>query len=286
MADHTAFMAEYPTTAEEAFACTGAAVFAPEKVEALRPATEAEFLCGEVASACGELTGECSLRGLRFSPDSAGGLKVWELPRRGETYVVAVDVGGRTAKADWSVVAVMKAGARPEIVAQWRGHIDHDLLTWKSAQIAMFYNTALLAFEANSLEHPPAGGYAPPVQGAYMLHELSEVYPNLYFRESAGEDGGRLPGFHTNRATKQMIITELIAAVRDAGYVERDPMALDELAVYELRPNGAYSATDGNHDDILMTRAIALHVIRQPLCRASLRADEDLAAFVAPWQHE
>lgn len=286
MADHTAFMAEYPTTPEEAFACTGAAVFAPEAIARLRPATTAPCLTGEISAASGCLTGEESLHGLRFMEDSTGKLKVWRQPQAGESYIVAVDVGGRTAKADWSVIAVLRNGDHPEVVAQWRGHTDHDLLTWNAARIAAYYNTALLVFESNSLEHCAPGGCAPPAQGAYMLHELALSYPNLYYRQSAGEDGGRLPGFHTNRATKQMIITELIAAVRDGSYTERDPMALDELAVYELRPDGSYAATDGNHDDILMTRAIALHVSRLPHLRVTLSSDPDLAAFVAPWQHE
>ena len=286
MPDHTAFMAEYPTTPEEAFACTGAAVFAPEAIERLRPDTVMPAITGEISADCGAATGERSLRGLHFTPDSAGHLTIWQMPQPGEEYVAAVDVGGRTARADWSVIAVLRTGPKPEIVAQWRGHTDHDLLTWNAARIASFYNTALLVFEANSLEHGPAGGYAPPAQGAYMLHELALSYPNLYYRSSAGEDGGRLPGFHTNRATKQMIITELIAAVRDGAYTERCPLALDELATYELHPNGSYAATDGNHDDILMTRAIALHVARLPYCRATLAADPDLAAFIAPWQHD
>lgn len=286
MADHTSFMAEYPTTAEEAFACTGAAVFAPEAIERLRPGTSAGCRAGEIAAASGALTGVESLRGLRFTPDSAGQLLVWRQPEAGAAYVVAVDVGGRTAKADWSVIAVLKNGPHPEIVAQWRGHTDHDLLTWKAAQIAAHYNTALLVFESNSLEHSAPAGHTPPAQGAYMLHELALSYPNLYYRQSAGEDGGRLPGFHTNRATKQMIITELIAAVRDGSYTERDPMALDELASYELQPNGSYAAADGNHDDILMTRAIALHVCRLPHLRVTLDSDPDLASFIAPWQHD
>ena len=61
--------------------------------------------------------------------------------------------------------------------------------------------------------------------------------------------------------------------MRDGSYTERDPMALDELASYELQPNGSYAAADGNHDDILMTRAIALHVCRLPHLRVTLDSD-------------
>lgn len=71
-------------------------------------------------------------------------------------------------------------------------------------------------------------------------------------------------GFHTNRATKTMVITRLIGLVRDGGYIERDLDACDELDMYECDAAGRYGAKPGYHDDILMTRAIALHVALSP----------------------
>lgn len=69
------------------------------------------------------------------------------------------------------------------------------------------------------------------------------------------------PGFHTNRATKAAMIDHLIAAVRSGGYIEHDAEACNELASYSCLPNGSYAARRGKHDDILMTRAIALYVL-------------------------
>lgn len=57
-----------------------------------------------------------------------------------------------------------------------------------------------------------------------------------------------------------MIISTLVKAIRDRLYTERDPQCLDEYLQYERKPNGAYGATAGHHDDLLMTRAIALHI--------------------------
>jgi len=48
--------------------------------------------------------------------------------------------------------------------------------------------------------------------------------------------------------------------VRDGAYIERCNEACNELATYEQLPNGSYAAKAGCHDDILMTRAIALYV--------------------------
>ena len=67
-------------------------------------------------------------------------------------------------------------------------------------------------------------------------------------------------GFHTNMATKPMVISTLIAAVRDGLYIERDTAAISEFLTYEQKENGSYGALQGHHDDILMTRAIGLHI--------------------------
>lgn len=67
-------------------------------------------------------------------------------------------------------------------------------------------------------------------------------------------------GFHTNTATKPMIISFLVRMIREAMYVERDEQCLDEYLCYERRQNGSYGAILGSHDDILMTRAIGLHI--------------------------
>lgn len=162
----------------------------------------------------------------------------------------------RSRGADYSVIAVLDRGApgaRPEIVAQWRGHIDHDLLARKAEAIARFYNDAVLAIESNSWESSSEG------QGRFILDSLSRSYHNLYFRQSEG-GAATSAGFHVNVRTKAAIIANLVAYVREHGYVERSFAACDELLQYESLPDGSYAASRGCHDDILMTRAIALYI--------------------------
>ena len=63
--------------------------------------------------------------------------------------------------------------------------------------------------------------------------------------------------------------------VREGLYVERDPECLDEYLTYEQRPDGSYGAISGRHDDLLMTRAIGLHICfnEMELPRRTLRCD-------------
>ncbi len=57
-----------------------------------------------------------------------------------------------------------------------------------------------------------------------------------------------------------MVISTLIEAVREGSYIERSSEACDELSTYQQLPNGSFAAKPGKHDDMLMTRAIALFV--------------------------
>lgn len=258
-ASHSQMKAEYPTTAIEAFVHSGSGVFGQELVERLRENCDEPIARGEISGR--GLTGANSLIGLKFLPDSRGGLRIWEMPednpqrRAGQRYVVGVDIGGVSEGADWSVITVMDCGLTdeciPRVAACWRGHIDHDLLGWKCAQIARWYGDALLVVESNTLESERTDGDP----STYILNRIGEHYRNLYHR--TGPDGKPgLPGFHMNRATKTWAITELVGRVREGTYMERDTLACNELLTYERLPNGSMAARQGCHDDLLMTRAL------------------------------
>lgn len=244
--------AEFPTDDVEAFVNSGNNVFSMESIEKLRYGCRAADGRGSISS-----------DGQRFVEDSSGELEVWELPQKGASYVVSVDVGGRSAKSDFSVIAVIKRGRGilPEITAQWRGHADHDIVARKAASTARFYNTALLVIESNSFETAEYGGVAD--SNLFVLSRLAESYPNVYRRRTYDRQTSTyntMIGFHTNRATKCILINTLIESVREGCYVERDNEACNEMTVYEQRSNGSFGAKPGYHDDILMSRAIGLYV--------------------------
>lgn len=260
--------AEYPTDDVEAFVNTGHGVFSIDKIERLRERCRPPLLRGELWAQ--SMMGADALRDIKFQKDDKGLLQVWKEPQAGERqqindrYVVAVDIGGRSLSSDYSVITVfdrqpLLTGDGVEVVAQWRGHLDHDLLAWKSAMIAKWYNEALLVIESNTLETENTEGE----HNLFLLSQLSNVYHNLYRRETFDSVANQVQsrvGFHTNRATKTLVINTLIGLVRDCAYVERSSIACDEMTTYEQKPNGAFGAKSGCHDDVLMTRAIGLHV--------------------------
>ena len=271
---HGTMASEYPSDDEEAFVHSGARVFDKHLVEKLRPSCRPARYIGDVYADGDE--GEEALENLRFREDSQGMLQIWSKPDVDEDeiitdrYLTVVDVGGRTNKADWSVIVVfdrlsMIEGGKPVVVAQWYGHVDIDILAWKAAQIASFYDDSLLVIESNTMDsrdkerHVEGGD-----QSLYILNQLGSIYPNMYARrQSEDEIQQGFPkkyGFQTNVSTKPMIISLLVKVIRESLYVERDERCLDEYLCYERKQNGSYGAIIGKHDDLLMTRAIGLHI--------------------------
>lgn len=272
--DHGDMASEFPSDSIEAFKHSGARVFDEYKVDKFKAACKDPKYVGDIYGDAPK--GAKALQNVRFAEDRQGQLWIWEKPEYIEDvkvtnrYLVVVDIGGRGNKADWSVVCVfdrywMTEGDKPEVVAQWYGHTDMDILAWKAAQIAKFYDNALLVIESNTLEtkdreHILEGGD----QSEFILNVIKDVYGNLYARKQSEADIREgLPrkyGFHTNVSTKPLVISSLVEVIREHLYVERDVRCLDEYLTYERKQNGAYGAIDGKHDDLLMTRAIGLHI--------------------------
>ena len=195
--DHGQMASEYPSDDIEAFVHSGARVFDKYKVEALRPACRPPRYIGDVYADADE--GEDALRNIRFAEDHQGMLWIWALPEIDEQveianrYLTIVDIGGRWKKADWSVIVVfdrlfMMDGGKPSVVAQWYGHIDMDRLAWKAAQIAAFYDNALLVIESNTAETKDKNRNVDGDQSFYILNQIKGVYNNMYARKQSEDD--------------------------------------------------------------------------------------------------
>lgn len=272
--DHGVMASEYPSDDVEAFVHSGSMVFDKYQVEEFAKACKPPRFVGDVYGDADE--GEEAIENVRFHEDRQGVLWIWGMPEIDNEYEVTdryltiVDVGGRSNKADFSAILVIDRmnlidGGRPAVVAQWYGHCDMDILAWKAAQIAAFYDNSLLVIESNTLEtHDRERQVEGGDQSQYILNQISGVYPNLYARKQSEDDiregKPKKYGFHTNVFTKPMVISTLVKVIREHLYTERDRRCLDEYLCYEKKQNGAYGAIAGKHDDLLMTRAIGLHI--------------------------
>lgn len=276
---YTDFMmrSEYPGSDSEAFQAKSNRYYEQEQVEACRSTCRQPLLVGNLRGDAEK--GEACLRNLRLTEQHSPSdeLRVWIRPDQGEPmvtdrFLVVVDIGGLSPKADWSIISVFDrktltehSGAL-ERAATWRGHIDHDLLAWKAAQIAQWYGNALLVIESNTLETKDAIRIQDNGADHFytVIDEIANFYPNLYMRsvapEVAGDGVTRRYGWHTNVRTKYLAYDQSRASIRDHEFVEHDMRCCDEMDWLEKKPNGSLGAIVGQHDDLIDTTAIALYI--------------------------
>lgn len=268
--DHEDMMAEFPSDDVEAFKNSGDNVFNIYDIDRMKGKCKNPNQIGELYGEAAD--GEKALVNIEFKPDVKGGLKVWSMPdikqKISDRYLVVVDIGGRSKKADYSDILVIDRywlmyGGNEEIVAEWHGHIDHHLLAWKAAQISKFYNNALLVIESNTIE---TKDNADGDTSGYIFNLLADCHVNLYVRKVSEEKIQKgitgAYGYHTNHKTKPIIISNLQTYLSKDMYIERNLDALSEFAVYTKVGAGKYEAAEGYHDDMVMVRAIGLYISR------------------------
>jgi len=285
-------MAENPATPEEAFQSSGQKVFPPIYIDALRKDNREPEFQGEIFADA--RLGEKAFDNIRFEKVPNGNLKIWEMPDYSDVYknryVVSVDIGGRTEKADNSLIRVidrknllLSYKARIDAILTWCGHTDQDLLAWKAAQIATKYCNALLIIEGNSLETEEEGNHFQTV-----LDQIKDHYRNLYIRndvEKVGSDFVPRYGWWTTHKNKSTAINALNAAARermlsdsDADQkpylVENDKGVCDEMSWFETKPDGKQGAVKGKRDDKVMTTAIGVQVALNEMPLPELRRQD------------
>jgi hypothetical protein len=287
---------EFPSDDMEAFVNTGEAVFNAYDIEALRLGCEKNPVAVGVMTSRGDAA---TIKITRDSPRSLteevrfveqpellkytlrnaevniserklnNKLVIWSYPDRdievSNRYVVVFDPArGVTNSADWGTICVIdrywtRYGGKPEIVAEWRGHIENDIAAWIAVQISIYYNNALLVVESNTFDST----YKKEDYNEFIFEIIADYYGNLYSRvepDKVKEGMAVRYGFHTNRNTKPAIIADYVSTLRERAYIEHSHRTLDQARVYERKPDGSYGAKTGYHDDDIITRMIGLYI--------------------------
>jgi hypothetical protein len=185
-------------------------------------------------------------------------------------YLVTVDVGGRTDRADFSCITVvdrlsLRLGGSLEVVARWHGHVRYDELARKAVAVAKYYNHALLAFESNTFDKKRGEANEYVQEGDHIRGILNTIeYDNLYMRAATDPEDikkgiKKKIGFNTNRKTKQDMVDNFIVVFEDDKFIDPDERFYAEAFIYVQRDDGSYGNKEGkdNHDDIFMSDMIA-----------------------------
>ena len=273
---------EYPTTAEEAFQTKSGRYFTDDLLSWLHKNIRNPKFVGDIR---GDATvGEKIMENVRLYPMDAQTevLKIWIQPTDNapagkkvkNRFLVTVDVGGRGHRADWSVISVFdritmagEFGAL-ERAALWRGHVDPDLLAYKAAQIAHYYDDALLVIESNTYETKNRKSDDAAVsEGDHtytVLDTLGNIYENLYKRRTTPDNtrdkATRHYGWHMNKQTKYMAYDDYTVRIREGDYMEYSQDAADEAMWLMNAPGGRIEAMEGTHDDIQDTTAVGCYI--------------------------
>lgn len=264
--DPKKFYQEYPATPEEAFLASGRPVFdVPRLQEMERIAVDAKktrpYKNGEIKKVVDPETGTERVGFVevrRVNEHDATPLRMWWDVERGRKYVIGVDVSegievesSSGKEADFSVITVFDVKAR-KTVARWRGYADPDQLGEVVFNIGTYYNAALVGVEINN-------------HGIATAAKLRNMfYRNLYMRETAEDEQFQVRttkfGWQTNKKTKPIMISELQRSIREGDIIDLDIVFIREAMSYIRKDNGAMEAQQGQHDDVVMSTAIALQM--------------------------
>lgn len=270
---HADMAAEFPSDDIEAFKHSGRKIFDLYKLNELRKMCLLPDFVGDISAET--QSGKKAFENIHLVANEKGNLKIWELPdteiKMTERYIVVVDPQkGQSDSADPSCITVIDRywlmyGGDEAIVAEWHGSIDMDLLAWKAAQVAKFYDNALLVIERNTYDNVKGKAMD---EGEFIIDQVADHYSNMYIYIPAGKVKEKLSpsyGWFTNGSTKPTIINNLIAIVRELKYSEREEEAINEMTYYERKEDGNWGAMEKKHDERVITRAIGLYISRNQM---------------------
>ncbi len=216
---------EYPANPETAFILSGRGRFDTEALEAI--------LAGCRAPIATELN---------------GGLKVWEMPAQGRSYVVGADPAEGLHTGDYSAAVVIDQQTGLD-VAWVHGHFPPQQFAAILNDLGLWYNGALLGCERNN-------------HGGTVLLELqNHAYPTLYAHrdyDAIGNASERV-GWPTTSKTKPIAIDGLAQAIQER-WPFHDAAFVAECRTYTVRDNGSTGASGSLNDDRVMAAAIALQL--------------------------
>ena len=170
---------------------------------------------------------------------SHNSVRVYEKPVSDHNYIMTVDVAKGRGQ-DYSTFTVFDISQQPfRTVATFRDNLMSPLLfpdvIWKYVKT---YNNAYLIIESNDQGSVVCNG---------LYYDLE--YENMYV-ESSVKMGAI--GLTTTKKTKRIGCSNLKDLIEQKKLTIIDPDMISELSTFEAN-GSSYEASDGNHDDMVMT---------------------------------
>lgn len=266
---------EYPDNPEDAFLRSGRPVF---NLQIIREWTfPNEPSKGYLHKAFGKIEFE----------EDGGNLSVWTAPEKKSVYVIGADVAEGLEHGDFSSAHVLDAKTN-KVVAHWHGHVDIDVFGEDILPLlGRWYNNALIGVERNAI-------------GTGTLKALQRhKYPAI-FRDRTIQLRAPVPtetlGWYSTPQKKGLAIVELQKAMRphknddgeviSPGLQTPDRETAQELKTFVREGNGKMHAVPPNHDDRVMSLAIAVQMLKYaflPEYKVEEKPGPGTSAYVEEW---
>lgn len=244
--DLNKFHQEYPATPDEAFISTGSCVF--DKEALVRRRHQVEKLPWERGMFRIECDAEGRIRSFVWQRDQAGPIRIRKHPEGKVPYVLGGDTAGTGSDKFAGHVLDNRTGAQVAVIHHQFGE---RMFAEQVYCLGLYYNTALVGIETNYSTYPQE-----------LLVWLR--YPRLYVRQRVDNFTGKTVdafGFETTTKTRPLIIDGLKDVSRQALETIYDYDTLGEMLTFVYDEQWKPQAEDGEHDDLVMSLAIA-HFIR------------------------
>lgn len=242
------FRQEYPFTMEEAFLASGMPVFNPDQISSLlKLAPDMANLPRYTMEVRRDEKKDEVER--EWAENSLGELIEYLPLQPHEQYVIGADVAKGIRGGDWSVAHVLDSKKRQTAVL--RCQVIPDYFAEMLVALGERYNMAFMAVEAND-------------HGVLTVNRLFKEfnYPHLYTNVQYDKEQDKetvIAGFVTNVKTRPMILDKLRAAMRDREITVQDKETLREMQTFIVNESGKMEAEAGQHDDCVLSLAIANH---------------------------
>jgi hypothetical protein len=174
--------------------------------------------------------------------------QIYAEPVDGREYIVTVDTAHGVEDGDFSCIQVLDRNERVQ-VAEYYARTPPDIVAKQAEIAAKFFNNALLV---------------PEIDGpgmAVVKDLLDSGYQNLYVRNIGAANWTQRFGFRTQAKDKRdSAIAALAKAIRLRTHTFNSLRLLSECKVFIETTTKRCEAMPGEHDDAVMSMAIAIYV--------------------------
>ena len=244
--DLNKFRQEYPATPDEAFIATGSCVFNKDMLVLRRTQTGKTAWERGMFRLTYDIAGK--IASFAWEPDAKGPIRIRKQPEKAVPYVIGGDTAGTGSDYFAAHVLDNRTG---EQVAVLHHQFGERMFAEQMYCLGKYYNEALIGVETNYSTYPEM-----------VLEELG--YHKLYVRQRLDNFTGKLMdafGFETTTKSRPLIIDGLKDVAKQALETIHDFDTLGEMLTFVYDENWKPQAEEGEHDDLVMSLAIA-HYIR------------------------